>query len=136
MSKLKELIKQQGLSFTIARERILKVLMLEHGPFTAEEIFQRLPKKTCDQATLFRTLKQFREKGLITATYLIDKITRYEFHDPHHHHHHVSCRICGKIETIHKCSLEAIEKNVLEMGYIKLTHSLEFEGICKKCRPK
>lgn len=136
MSNLKDLIKKHRLSFTKARKEILKALMLEHGPFTAEEIFQKLPTKTCDQATLFRTLKQFREKGLVTTTHLSDKITRYEFHDPHHHHHHVSCRICGRIETIHQCSLEIIERSVVEMGYTKLTHSLEFEGICKNCRDK
>ena len=38
------LLKSKGLSVTVPRKLILNLLMKEHGPFSAEEILNKLPK--------------------------------------------------------------------------------------------
>ena len=64
------LLKEKGLSITAPRKLILSLLMKEHGPFSAEEILKKLPKNSCDQATVYRCLNQFVEVQLVTTSFL------------------------------------------------------------------
>ena len=92
-----ELLKEKGLSVTAPRKLILSLLLLEHGPFSAEDIHKKLPKNSCDQATVYRCLNQFVETQLVSSTYLEKDMAHFEFNDPHHHHHHIICKICKKL---------------------------------------
>ncbi len=129
----KQFIKNAGLSFTKPRLAILEILVRDHGPFSADEIFKKLPEKMCDLATVFRTLKQFKEKNLINPVKFDEDFTRYEFNDPHHHHHHIICTQCQKMQTIEDCFLEQFEKKLQKMGFREISHSLEFQGVCPRC---
>lgn len=131
--EVKSMIKSHGMSYTKPRRAILEVLLKEHGPFSADEIHQRLPDKLCDLATVFRTLKQFREKNLVIPVKFDEDFTRYEFNDPHHHHHHVVCTQCQKMTTLEDCFLELFEKKLKKLGYQDISHTLEFFGVCPKC---
>jgi Fur family transcriptional regulator, ferric uptake regulator len=130
---LKKLIKSKGMSFTHPRRAILEILVREHGPFSADEIHKRLPDKLCDLATVFRTLKQFREHNLVTPVKFDEDFTRYEFNDPHHHHHHVVCTQCQKMTTLDDCFLESFEKKLLKLGFRNISHTLEFFAVCPRC---
>ena len=57
--KIFQLLKDKKLSVTIPRRLILGVLLKEHGPFSAEQIFEKLPKNSCDLVTVYRCLNQF-----------------------------------------------------------------------------
>lgn len=128
-----DLLKKNQLSVTAPRKLILGLLLKEHGPFTAEEIFLKLPKDSCDQATIYRCLKQFEESRLVNASYLEKDIAHYEFNDPKHHHHHIICKICKKIDSFHDCLLDKVESALSKRGYIEIQHRLEFFGICGQC---
>ena len=97
--KVIELLKKANLSITAPRKNILAFLLKEHGPFTVEDIIRKLPKNSCDQATVYRCLNQFVESGLVATTFLEKDIARFEFNDPEHHHHHIICKICKKRAT-------------------------------------
>jgi len=129
----RELIKSFGLNDTKPRRDILRLLQKEHGPFSAEEILQAIGPESCDQATVFRTLKQFLGKGLVKAISLNEGFIRYEFNDPRHHHHHIICRNCQKLETIEECLVKGLENKLAQKGYTKIDHSLEFFGLCPDC---
>ena len=107
--KIVELLKDKQLSVTTPRKMILGLLLKEHGPFSAEEIFNKLPKNSCDQATVYRCLNQFEETQLVTISFLEKEMAHFEFNDPHHHHHHIICKICKKIDSLHDCILDKIE---------------------------
>jgi len=128
------LLKEKGLSITAPRKLILSFLLKEHGPFSAEEIYRRLPKHSCDQATVYRCLNQFVETELVNTSHLEKDLVHFEYNDPDHHHHHIVCRICKKIESFHDCLLEKIENSLLKKGYKDINHRLEFFGICEKCQ--
>jgi len=128
------LLKEKGLSITAPRKLILSFLLKEHGPFSAEEIFRRLPKHSCDQATVYRCLNQFVETELVNTSHFEKDLVHFEYNDPDHHHHHIVCRICKKIESFHDCLLEKIENGLLKKGYKDINHRLEFFGICEKCQ--
>lgn len=131
--KVIELLKKANLSITTPRKNILAFLLKEHGPFTVEDIIRRLPKNSCDQATVYRCLNQFVESGLVATTFLEKDIARFEFNDPEHHHHHIICKICKKIESLHDCLIDKIEQGLKKKGYQDIEHRLEFFGICAQC---
>lgn len=128
------LLKENKLSITDPRKLILGLLLKEHGPFTADEIFQKLPSHSCDHATIYRCLKQFEEHKIVNVTYLEKEMAHFEFNDPHHHHHHIICKVCKKIESIPDCMLEKIESALSKKGYVDIQHRLEFFGICENCQ--
>jgi Fur family ferric uptake transcriptional regulator len=133
-SKIIGLLKEKELSITVPRKMILNVLLKEHGPFTAEDIFKKLPKNSCDQVTIYRCLKQFVDTKLVSTSSLEKDLTHYEYNDPNHHHHHVICTICKKIDSFHDCILDKIELNLAKLGYKNIEHRLEFFGVCEECQ--
>lgn len=128
------LLKMKGLSVTAPRKLILSLLLKEHGPFSAEEIFQHLPKHSCDQATVYRCLNQFVETDLVSTSHLEKDLVHFEYNDPTHHHHHIVCKICKKIDSFHDCLLDKIEQGLIKKGYKDIQHRLEFFGICENCQ--
>ena len=108
-----------------------------HSPLSVAEIHQGLGDESCDISTVFRTITQFKEKGLVRELSLGESFFRYEIVDPKqkisHHHHHVRCRNCGEIKLIEKCDLSVFEKSISKLGYSNMEHFLEFTGVCSKC---
>ena len=133
-SKIIKLLKAKKLSVTAPRKMILGVLLREHGPFSAEEIFNKLPKNSCDQVTSYRCLNQFLETQLVCTSNLEKEVTHFEFNDPNHHHHHIICKICKKIDSFHECILDKIEASLAKKGYKEIQHRLEFFGVCGACQ--
>lgn len=129
-----DLLKTKSLSITAPRRLILSLLLTEHGPFSAEVIYKKLPKDACDLATVYRCLNQFVETGLVTISHLDKDTAFFEFNDPHHHHHHIICTICKKIDSFHDCILDKIETTLLKKGYKNIQHRLEFFGTCHSCQ--
>lgn len=127
------LLKEKGLSVTAPRKLILGLLMKEHGPFTVEDIQKKLPKNSCDQATIYRCLNQFVEAQLVTMSFLEKDMAHFEYNDPHHHHHHIICKICKKIESFHDCLMEKIEVGLQKKGYTNIQHRLEIFAVCEQC---
>ncbi|WP_096909859.1 Fur family transcriptional regulator [Halobacteriovorax marinus] len=134
--ELKKIIKEAGLSFTKPRAAILKLLTREHGPYSADEIFEKLEEGLCDRATLFRTLKQFKEKNILNSIRFDEDFARYEFNHPGHHHHHIICKDCSKVIVLDHCFVEEIDQKIELMGYKDVEHKLEFFAICPNCQNK
>lgn len=132
--KITLLLKDNKLSNTLPRRHILNLLLSEHGPFSVEEIIQKLPENTCDQATVYRCLKQFVDQNIVTLSYFDKDHAVFEFNDPDHHHHHIICRKCNKIESFHNCNLSSVEELLLAKGYTNISHRLEIFAICTLCK--
>lgn len=128
-----ELLKEKKLSITGPRKLILKLLTAEHGPYTADEIFQKLPKGSCDKASVYRSLSQFVDKDIVQIAHLEKDVVHYEFNHPDDHHHHIVCRLCHKVEVIHDCGIERLERTLEKNGYTNVKHRLEMVGTCDKC---
>lgn len=135
--KAKALLATNGLNRTKTKTSILVALSSSYSPLSATEIHQQLGD-TCNISTVFRTIGQFKEKGMIKELNLGEDFFRYEIGtiDPlksHHHHHHVRCRLCGEIKLVDKCDMSIFENMISKLGYHKMEHYLEFTGICNKC---
>ena len=133
----KDLLSNNGLNRTKTKVSILVELSKAKNPLSVADIHQELGDESCDISTVFRTINQFKDKGLIRELNLGEDFHRYEIINPDqehsHHHHHVRCRDCGDIKLIEKCDLAPFEKMISKLGYKKMEHYLEFTGICAKC---
>jgi len=123
------------LKITEPRKAILKALVENHGPFSAEELHARLPKKLCDVVTVYRCLTSLEGAGLVRRCEFGDGTARYELaEESDHHHHHVICKHCKRVEVLDDCELGEIDRFAQKKGFTEVSHSLEFFGVCSRCR--
>ncbi len=119
---------------TNPRLEILGTLKLNHDPLTISEIHGKLKNKKTDLATVYRTINLFAELGIVNEIDFKDEFMRYELVYDRHHHHHIVCKKCKKVENVEACVLEELEKLLNKKGYTEISHSLEFFGVCEKCK--
>jgi Fur family ferric uptake transcriptional regulator len=134
LSRAVTLLEQASMRLTQPRTAILKVLIAAHGPFSVDEVRSLAGTRGLDRVTVHRCLTAFEEIGLVRRCEFGDSTSRYEYSGHGHHHHHVICKRCRKMENIEQCIPKALIRSVRSMGYEEVSHSLEFFGICRKCR--
>lgn len=130
-----DLLRDNGISRTKTKVAMLEILALSHSPMSVADVHVELGTDSCDVSTVFRTMTQFKEKGLVRELNIGEDFYRYEFIHPEHdhHHHHVRCRVCGDIQALKECDLSIFEKDLKKLGFTELQHNLEFVGTCKRC---
>lgn len=121
---------------TEPRKAMLRILTREHGPFTAEEMYHKLPQGSCDLVTVYRSLTAMEEIDVVRRCDFGDGSYRYEINTGEHHHHHIICRSCHAVQTLEVCVADGLERLARQMGYTRVTHTLEIFGICPKCQAK
>ena len=128
-------LRDNGSRVTEPRKAILALLTREHGPFTIEEIHQRM-KGAGDLVTVYRSLAAMEEINVVRRCDFGDGAYRYEFNTGEHHHHHIICRVCRSVRVLEFCVADGLERMARQLGYANVTHTLEIFGVCKKCQPK
>lgn len=134
-----ELLTENGISRTKIKTQILLTLAESKEPLSATAIHQEIGQDNCNISTVWRGLKQFHEKGIVSEVNLGEDFFRYELKSlskDQHHHHHVRCRNCGAIRHLEECDISEIERKISKLGFKDLEHSLEFTGLCSKCGSK
>jgi len=130
----RQILRQSGFKATPARIAIINLLQASGRPMSAQAIFDALPRGA-DKATVYRTVKSLKGKGIIVPIDLRHNHAHYELANLAEHHHLI-CMRCGRVEDIHKCGIEETYPKMLRSSkhFAKITdHALEFYGICKKC---
>ncbi|HEX4104499.1 MAG TPA: Fur family transcriptional regulator [Candidatus Paceibacterota bacterium] len=134
---LRSILRKSGYKATPTRLAVLAVFKTIQRPLSAQEIIDQLPRDT-DQATIYRTLKSFKTKGLIKQIDLRHNHAHYELAGIAEHHHLI-CLRCGRIEDVTHCDMGPTESAVLRASkhFAEIRqHALEFYGICKSCAAK
>lgn len=134
IEEFKILLNSRSQKITSPRLEILSTLKSNHDPLTISEIHGKLKNKKTDLATVYRTVNLFAELGIVNEIDFKDEFKRYELVFDRHHHHHVVCRKCKRVEDVETCVVEELEKLLNKKGYTELSHSLEFFGVCEKCK--
>lgn len=119
---------------TKARRALIDLFAKEHRPMDVDEIAKGL-KVSAHKVTLYRELKFLTAQGIVREVTLKGDRARYESADLEHHHH-VVCVKCDDVADVKfdediERQQKAIEKKT---KFQILTHSLEFFGVCAKCR--
>lgn len=123
-----------GLRMTNARKQIFSCITAH--PQSVAQIAEDLKKQgeTTDTATIYRTVERFSELGLISHTQFQDGTMMYERNETNNHHHHLVCDRCGHIEDIKLDERKFLSTIPKTNGFQIKRHTLEFFGLCKKCR--
>ena len=132
-----KILKDHGINRTLIKIDLLTHLAKSSSPLSVAELHQKTGK-SCDISSIFRSMSQFKEKGIVKEINLGEEFFRYEVANLEgkkhsHHHHHVRCRECGDIKLIEKCDITIFSKMISKLGYTDMEHHLEFTGVCSKC---
>jgi Fur family peroxide stress response transcriptional regulator len=125
---------RQGIKATHQRLEILRELAGTEEHPDAETLYarvhDRLPTLSLD--TVYRTLRLFEEKGVITRVGSIRDRARFEANTERHHH--FVCTSCGKICDFYSEELneEAAKARAGEFGQPESVH-VEVRGRCADC---
>lgn len=129
-------LKNVHLKVTPARLGVLEVLENATHPLDIASISHYLDQQQIkvDQATIFRIMNIFADKGLVVPVQFNEGKFRYEY-GPRADHHHFICENCGTIEDISDCLIDDLEKEIRSKKKLLIKHhSLEFFGLCQNCQ--
>ncbi len=133
---IREVLQEHGFRLTSGRLKLLSLLEHSGRPLSIQNILSIWKGKLPDTTTLYRSLTDLSNAGVIRRIDLNTGIAHFEYTPDRPHHHHVVCTGCGKIEEIEECSVDSLEKKILREStkFSKInTHNLEFFGECNTC---
>jgi Fur family ferric uptake transcriptional regulator len=133
----RQILRKSGHKATPSRLAILEAFRNAKEPLSAKGVIALLPRDM-DQATVYRTLKSLKGKGVLKQIDLRHNHAHYELADIADHHHLI-CLSCGKIENVEHHNVQAMERTILQntKHFAEIRqHTLEFYGICKACAKK
>jgi Fur family peroxide stress response transcriptional regulator len=122
-----------NIKLTPQRLAILKYLKGNKSHPSAEDIFKSVQKQfpTMSFATVYNTLEALKSKGNIQELKIDSAKKRY---DPDNSkHHHLICIKCKNIVDIFK-DFRINLSTELTSGFDLLGNSIEFFGVCQKCK--
>ena len=91
-----EKLRLQGHRLTPQRLLVLSVMAEGRQHMGVDEVFRRAREayQFMDIATVYRTLRLFKDAGVVTEVEIGDRL-HYELTLPHDRHHHMVCRVCS-----------------------------------------
>jgi len=138
-NKIETLLKQNSMSVTDSRKKILKLFLDQAGALAHGDIEKKAGEKF-DRVTIYRTLQAFVDKGIIHTIPTADNLIRYalckdDCSEGHHHDHHIHfvCDNCGNTYCLDDIVTPDIK---LPKGYSAEHVEVVVEGICKNCKDR
>jgi Fur family ferric uptake transcriptional regulator len=134
----RDALRRSGARSGAAREAVIRYLSHQQCCLSAQEVLEglRADGQRVGIASVYRTLDQLAELGLVHRIDLGEGLTRFEPAQPDgEHHHHLVCRSCGKVDTFDDPALErAISAVAGSHGYALGQHDVVLRGACGDCR--
>ena len=128
-----------GLRLTRGRGIVFQETMHSHGHFAAEELVKQCKnnKINVSRATVYRTLHELLEAGIIRETAFGEKHHHFEHVYDEKLHHHARCIRCHDLIEFPDLKEDKVYVPYLEnKGFRILGHEMHFYGICKQCQVK
>ena len=128
-------LKERGLKSTGQRDDIARVFFDYGHHLGAEELYAEV--KMIDPhvgyATIYRTLRLFKECGLLYERHFDEGQARYEAVGERHHDHFI-CERCGRIIEFENAAIERMQNIVArDLGVTLTRHKMRVSGICSDC---
>lgn len=136
--KFREFLTTRGKRLTQERDIIVREIFADHEHFDVDDIVARLDRpvdgRRVSRATVYRTVAQLEEAGLIRKVARANDREVYEHDYGYPQHDHFICDKCGTLIEFRNDAISAILENVaLEFGFRMSGHRLEASGICADC---
>ena len=125
-----------GLRITNQRALILEIIHHGQGHLDADEVYRRARDKQprLSLSTVYRTLRRFKELGLIEEVHFDEAHHHYEV-KPLAEHHHLVCLGCGQVIEFHYPLSRYVKRNVPEAKDFKVVETeIRMTGYCPRCR--
>ncbi|MFV0604892.1 MAG: Fur family transcriptional regulator [Niabella sp.] len=136
MNKISRILKENKLSVTEGRQKILQLFFNASGALSHADIEKNIGTNF-DRVTIYRTLNSFVDKGIIHIIPSSDNSIKYalckdDCEEGHHHDHHIhfQCNKCNSTFCLDEVVTPAIS---VPYGYKTKTIEVVVQGICKKC---
>jgi len=134
--KIKEILRENGLKSTMTRVALYQSLEKWSKPASHSDLVEDLGQGYGDQATIYRNLLAFADKGLTRIVSNIGGIARYELiregDEKQHIHPHFVCGECGEVSCLPKTTVIS-QLDEQWSGLLKEAQ-LQFVGRCFECR--
>ncbi|MDQ6761303.1 MAG: transcriptional repressor [Bacteroidota bacterium] len=131
------ILKQNRLSVTVSRQKILNFFLAADGALAHADIENNMGE-SFDRVTVYRTLQSFVEKGIIHLIPTTDNSVKYalcknDCAPGHHHDDHVHF-ICGECEKT--ICLDDIDIPVVKLpkGFTPSRFQMVVTGVCGECK--
>ncbi len=126
----------EGRPVTAQRSLLLNIIKKGGGHISAKELYRRASQKnkSISLATIYRTLRLFRELGLVEERRLGQEYCYYEIKKSKEHQHLV-CRSCGKVIEFESPLVQELAGEMERAYNFNITKiELCLEGYCPQCR--
>ncbi len=136
--KYREYLATKGLRLTRERSIIIEAVFTSHEHFDAEQLIGRLAQRTdgtrVSRSTIYRSLLQLEEAGLIRKVARQDDRDVFEHDYGYPQHDHLICRKCGTLIEFQADSIAQVLSDVAARhGFRMDGHRLEVTGLCDAC---
>jgi len=130
-------LRAKGLRVTCCRRGVLTAMTRHGAPMTVDELSRAVHRNDLhhrhDLSTLYRNVESLQEAGIVRRVDFGDGTARYELDEGHEHY--VRCTRCGRTDSIGKCDVDRLTRQVeRELGYAVTGHLFHLTGVCKRCR--
>ena len=122
--------------YTQQKKSIATSIFKTSGHFEVESFIDKFRSDTqkLSRATVYRTIKQLLDAGLLQKISTRDGKVYYEHATPQNHHAHVICNHCGKIQEIKDQEINTlIQTYCTKLQFNVDYQSLHVYGICQNC---
>ncbi len=138
MGTPENILKKHGLRITSFRNEVVQLFLDSSHALSNQDIEQSLGNP--DRITLYRTLKNFEEKGIIhravdgttTSKYALCESDCSE-HKHQDEHVHFYCERCNNTFCVDEVEVPQVQ---LPEGYVVTATSMVIQGVCKSCKEK
>ena len=134
--QLLQLLQSLGYRLTPQRLLVLAIVAGGDGHMGVDEIYRqaRAAYPYLDLATVYRTLRLFKQVGVVTEVD-IDNRLHYELTAPGEKHHHMVCRACHRAINLSPHYLEEFRDTLIrEFAFEPDIEHFTVSGYCRYCR--
>jgi Fur family transcriptional regulator, ferric uptake regulator len=131
------ILKQNRLSITGSRQKILEVFLSKNGALSHADI-EKKTGESFDRVTVYRTLQTFVESGIIHLIPTTDNSIKYalcknDCAPGHHHDNHVHfiCDECSKTICLDDVTIPVVK---LPKGFTPQHSEMVVTGVCGECK--
>ena len=141
VDEIKEFLKKNNLKVTPVRLQVLSVLLESDIALSHADISNKLADGNIDKVTLYRTLNNFHEKGIIHKVATEDRNWLYAIliedeskPEPDHSHAHFVCDDCEKIFCFPLSTATNESVRSIKHGFLVKEQEIRLHGLCPSCQ--
>jgi Fur family ferric uptake transcriptional regulator len=136
--KFREYLATRGKRLTRERETIVEEVYSSHDHFDTDQLVNRLSNRTdgkrVSRATVYRTLLDLVEAGLLRKVARTQNREVFEHDYGYPQHDHLICSKCGTLTEFENATFSRILEAIAdEHGFRMTGHRLEVYGLCAEC---